>query len=372
MLKRAFKKAFNVVGFDVRRKRSIPPNEPTLGENQIVPDIWKRPVYIEMIQSRLGSNGQPVVLLGAAADIEALRSPLLEHGFQVRLIEWDWDQDTPVTEGLDSSQIVLCKVPMNEREWEHTRKLKERFGPRLVGLQELVLPFTVIRQAQDSLQYSVATLEEIAPYYLGDEYFGPLDELNRLIPLANKSIIEFGPMEGAQTAGLVRLGAKSVTCIEARAESFIKTMSAKYAFGWHNVNLVMDDFHNADDLKYGKFDLAFAHGVYYHSIAPFFFLENLMSLSDNIFIGGYTYAEGGPISNGQFVTLEHGRKKYRVKKIPMGQSYNTGVNTYGYHFNARELQGFFADRGYRIAVISDEESDDPWGDRYLRFLATKI
>lgn len=71
--------------------------------------------------------------------------------------------------------------------------------------------------------------------------------------------------QGFPEAGLINLGANCVTCIEARAESFIKTMVAKYAFRWDNVHLVMDDFHNADNLKYGRFDLAFAHGVYYHS-----------------------------------------------------------------------------------------------------------
>ncbi len=127
-------------------------------------------------------------------------------------------------------------------------------------------------------------LQEIAPIYAGEQYFGPLDELNQVFPLAGKRIIEFGPMEGAQTAGLVQLGAQSVTAIEARGGSFIKTMIARYCFNWNNVEIVMDDFHNADRQKYGEFDLAFAHGVYYHSFVPFFFLENLMSLSDNIFI----------------------------------------------------------------------------------------
>jgi hypothetical protein len=371
MLKRAVKKAFNVAGLDIRRKRTRPPKELTLGENQIVPDIWKRPVYIEMMQSRLGSIEDPVLLLGESVEIEPLRSELLKHGFQVKGMEWDWEQDIPLTEGLGNSRIILCKVPMNESEWRSARKLKQRFGQRLVGLQEIVLPFTAIRQAQDSLVYSVGTLEEIAPYYLGNDYFGPLDELDKVMPLANKTIIEFGPMEGAQTAGLVRLGAKSVTCIEARAESFIKTMVAKYAFGWDNVNLVMDDFHNADDLKYGKFDLAFAHGVYYHSVAPFFFFENLMSLSDNIFLGGYTYAESGASSNGQFVNLEYGGKEYRAMKIPVGQSFNTAVNLYGYHFSGNDLQSFFSDRQYKITVISEEDAGDPWGDRYLRFLATR-
>lgn len=370
MLKNAVKKALNVAGFDIRRTAFVPRPEPTFGENQVVPDIWKRPVYIDLLPARLVASSQ-VLLLGGRAEIEALRPSFARFGLQVRAIEWDWNQNAPPIDVSDSLQIILCKVPMNESEWNEVRKLKERFGSHLVGLQELVLPFTAIRQAQSCINYSVDTLEKIAPYYLGNDYFGPLDELNRILPLADKTIIEFGPMEGAQTAGLVRLGARSVTCIEARAESFIKTMIAKSVFNWDNVRLVMDDFHNADNLKYGKFDLAFAHGVYYHSIAPFFFFENLMSLSDNIFIGGYVYAEASASANGPFETLEYEGKKYLAKRIPMGQSYNTGVNLYGYHFSGRDLQSFFSERHYRVAVISDEESGDPWGDRFLRFLATR-
>jgi 16S rRNA A1518/A1519 N6-dimethyltransferase RsmA/KsgA/DIM1 with predicted DNA glycosylase/AP lyase activity len=90
-------------------------------------------------------------------------------------------------------------------------------------------------------------------------------------------VIEFGPLEGCLTAGLVKLGVKSLTCIEARAENAIKTLVACHAFDWKNVKLVMDDFHNVNQFKYGTYDLVFAHGVYYHSLAPFLFLENLRS-----------------------------------------------------------------------------------------------
>jgi hypothetical protein len=371
MLKNIAKRAFHAAGIDVRRTKSVPPAEPTFAGNQVVPDIWKRKVYVDLLPSQLVADQKPVVLVGARLEIESLRQSFAQRGFQVRLIEWDWSTEPPPVNAAEVQQIILCRVPVNEAQWKLVRKLKQQFGSQLVGLQEVVLPFTSIRQAQNSLDYYLDSLEEIAPYYLGDDFFGPLDELNRAFPLAGKTVIEFGPMEGAQTAGLIRLGARSVTCIEARAESFIKTMIAKTVFGWDNVRLVMDDFHNADDLKYGKFDLAFAHGVYYHSVAPFFFFENLMSLSDNIFIGGYTLAEPVSGSADNLQTLEYENRQYVARRIPMGESYNTGVNYYGYHFTGSDLQSFFKDRGYRIVPISDEEAGDPWGERFVRFVATR-
>lgn len=370
MLKNIAKKAFNAAGLDVRKTRTLPPDEPTFAGNQVVPDIWKRKVYVDLLPSQLISDGQPVVLVGARHEIDSLGAAFGQRGFQVQGIEWDWSPDLPEV-NADSAAIIFCKIPVNEAQWKLVRKLKQKFGAQFVGLQEVVLPLTSIRQAQSSLHYSIGTLEEIAPFYLGDDYFGPLGELNRVFPLSGKSVIEFGPMEGAQTAGLIRLGAGSVTCIEARAESFIKTMIAKTVFGWDNVRLVMDDFHNADNLKYGKFDLAFAHGVYYHSIAPFFFFENLISLSDNIFIGGYTLAEPVSEAGNEIETLEYEGRKYLAKRIPMGQSYNTGVNYHGYHFTGKDLQSFFTDRGYRVTLISDEEAGDPWGERFVRFVATR-
>lgn len=367
-VKDILRKPFQLLGYDIHRIARKPNEDSDFGENQVVPDIWKRPAYIDLLPERLKTNCHTVALLGSDEETSILREALVRRGFKVTAFEWDWGSELPdvPTETL----VALAKLPMNERQWRIVRELKQKLGSRLIGLQELVLPLTTIRQAQTSFTYVLDTLEEAAPYYVGEKYFGPLDKLNELFPLAGKSIIEFGPMEGAQTAGLVRFGAKSITCVEARAESYIKTMVARYALGWDQVNLVMDDFHNADKLKYGGFDLAFAHGVYYHSVAPFFLFENLMSLSDNIFLGGYTYDPRIASQNG-FEVLEYEGKKYNVKRIPMGRSFNTGVNKYGYHFTGDDLMGFFADKGYDVKVISDEEAGDPWGDRYVDFLASK-
>ena len=99
-------------------------------------------------------------------------------------------------------------------------------------------------------------------------------------------------------------------------------------------------------------------------------------LSDNIFVGGYTtnanQADKPPTSViHTFESLEYEGKKYRVKRILIGNSYNSAINQYAYHFERDALLRFFEERGYDLTIISDGPSGDPWGDWFLRFLAKK-
>lgn len=374
--KTAIKKSFGLVGLELRRKPPQKEEWEMEDGSLVVPRIWNQPLFQQMIPLRLQSSTGPVVLLGSPAEIEFLRSGFAAAGREVRGIRWDWETQIDVPSIPEEALIIVCKLPKNERDWRVLKQLKQQFGSRVIGIQELVLPFTTLQQGQASFDYSVDTFAEIVPLYLGEEFYGPLDTLNEIFPLSGKTVIEFGPMECAQTAGMVHLGAKSVLGIEARAVSFIKTMIACYCFGWKNVSVVMDDFHNADANKYGRFDLAFAHGVYYHSFAPFLFFENLMSLADNIFIGGYTTNANQAVKPPSsliytFETLEYEGKKYKVKRIHIGNSFNTAINQFAYHFERDDLLRFFEERGYDLEIITDDASDDPWGDWFLRFLAKK-
>lgn len=370
------KQSIGLLGLELRRK-TVQPDQLELEEgNLVVPKIWNHAFFKDLILFRFKSARLPIVLLGNLEEIEFLRSGFFGEGRAATGIEWNWESGTELRGISGEAQIIVCKLPLNEHQWRIIKQLRERYGSRVIGIQELVLPFTCIQQAQSSLDYYLKTLGEIAPYYAGKKYFGPLDELNAVFPLAGKRVVEFGPMEGAQTAGLVHLGVQNVTCIEARAVSLIKMMIAQYCFRWDNVTLIMDDFHNADRRKYGEFDLAFAHGVYYHSFAPFLFFENLMSLANNIFIGGYCIAPNTPseplsVNDQSFQRLEYEGKKYRVKRIEIGNTFNNAVNQYAYHFDRQDLLSFFGDRGYDVAIISDHPVSEPWGDWYIRFLARK-
>ena len=374
--KTAIKKSFDLVGLELRRKHPQKEEFELEEGSLVVPRIWDQPLFQAMIPLRLQSLAGPLVLLGSPEQIEFLRSGFVAAGREVQGISWDWETQKDITPIPEDALIIVCKLPKNERHWRVVKQLKKQFGSRVIGIQELVLPFTTLQEGLSSFEYSVDSFAEIVPLYLGQKYFGPLDSLNDVFPLSGKTVIEFGPMECAQTAGLVDLGVKSVLGIEARATSFIKSMIAGYCFGWKNVSLVMDDFHNADAEKYGRFDLVFAHGVYYHSFAPFLFFENLMSLADNVFIGGYTTNASQPAKASTALNytderLEYEGKQYRVRQIRIGNSFNTAINQFAYHFDRDDLLRFFEDRGYDLTLISDEPSGDPWGDWFLRFLAKK-
>src|SRR5215813_3193966 len=237
VLKRAVRKSFHIVGLEVHRR----PNEKSvqlIEGNLVVPNLWARPSYGDLAASRIDPAVTQVILLGDRDQIDFLKPGIERRGIKALGLVWSWDQS------FDSipaeATIILCKLPLTESNWRVVRALKQRFGSKVLGIQELALPFTTIHQGQVSLTYAVENFEELTNYYLGKDYFGDFfPELNAACPLAGKRVVEFGPMEGAQTAALVNLGA-SVTCIEARAVSVIKTMIAQYCSGWQNVTLIMD------------------------------------------------------------------------------------------------------------------------------------
>ena len=339
--------------------------------NVVVPKIQLEPVLADLATSRLPESCRTAGLLGSASDTPPYRFALERRGVRAIEVEWDWQLEQgslpKITEEIDV--LIVCKVPLNSQHWQALKRLKETASTKVMAIQELLLPFAPLQVAQSLLPYyqETSTLSAITPYYLGRKYFGPIDKLNEVFPLSGKSVIEFGPMDGCQTAGLVAAGVGRLVSIEARAENLIKTLVACQAFGWSNVELVMDDFHNADRATYGRFDLVFAHGVYYHSIAPFHFLRNMLSLADHVFIGGFCATDSLPI--GPFSTLAYEGRRYKVKKQheAMG-SMTGGINPVGYYFERNDLMRFFHEEGFDTTVISDEPSEVTAG-RYLRFLS---
>jgi hypothetical protein len=323
--------------------------------NQVMPDVSRYPGLQRLIATRFPRSA---VLLGTAADLKTYRAFL-----DATAIEWSWNADVELP---DDVRVVICSMPLSAEHWHAIHELKRRHGARVIGMQELVLPFTPILFAQEKLDYYLKSIDEIAPYYLGESWFGPLDRLNQLLPLSGKRVIEFGPFDGSQTAGLVHHGVRELICIEARAENYIKTLIAKQAFGWDNVQLVMDDMHNADAVKYGRFDLAFCHGTYYHAIAPFVLLENLVSLADNVFVGGFVLKEESP-----FKIATYEAESYRVQPyIEYEGHFTAGVNRISYYFHPEDLKRFFERRGFRITLMDDEESELA-SKRFYRFFASR-
>jgi hypothetical protein len=272
----------------------------------------EQPVFARLAVGRLGDTKRPVVLLGIETEVRPWQTVLTERGWSVTSESWQWGGAVDSSTHPDDSLFLVCSVPVSAEQWLSVQRLRHELGTRFLHVYELTLPLTIIAEAHKLLPYHKdRSLESKAEFYLGDRYLGPLAELNTRFPMAGKRVIEFGPFDGHQTAGLHHLGAASVLTVEARADNALKVLAMNQGMGWNNVSLVMDDFHNVNAAKYGRFDLAFAHGVYYHSAAPFILLENLVTLSDNVFLGGFCATDDLP--DRPWTQLVYAGKPYRVK-----------------------------------------------------------
>jgi|SRR6516164_407574 hypothetical protein len=91
--------------------------------------------------------------------------------------------------------------------------------------------------------------------------------------------------------------------------------------------------------------------------------ENLLSFSDNIFIGGYVLTP-----NMEIETVVYDGAQYRRARYNELDGFDAGIGGYSYYLHPDDLTGFFARRGYKIAVISDRPEGP---QRFYVFVATR-
>jgi hypothetical protein len=350
-------------------KTGAPPR-PEPPKNKVLDPILRSKSLPLVLAHALKKRGAKQVTFAGEPDAAFSELPALlsADGRTVRLQNWSWNDSVNALKAEGDEIVVLTLLPSENDEWETVRRLKQALGTKLVLIFELLLPYTRVSYLQGKLDYFIQDLDRLLAIYLGELFYGQVDEVDKVVPFKGKSVIEFGPFDACQTAGMVNLGVGSLTCIEARPENLTKTRTACEVFGWDNVKVIMDDFHNADALKYGRFDLCFAHGVYYHSIAPFVFLENLRTLSDTIFLGGFCATDELP--NSPYLELPYEGRTYKVKQYRESTNFTAGVNRYGYYFVKEDLIRFFEERGHKVQVVADQVKDQ-YAGKYLKLLITQ-
>jgi hypothetical protein len=333
-------------------------------------DLWSKPAYARFAAAALARRWARARLLGDPAETDYLAGPLREASVAIEAQPWEFGLETPAPPA--DEVIVVCKLPVMPEHWSHLQGLQQQYAGHVRSLHELALPVTALDFCLKLVPIfgspESSRLDQACDWYTGRRLYWTFDALDAAFPLRGRRVIEFGPLDGFQTAGLVKLGAAEVTCIEARAENVLKVVVAKEVLGWSGVRVVIDDFHNVRAANYGRFDLVVAHGVYYHSIAPFVFLENVCSLSDTVFVGGYCATDALPPSPSEQLT--HGGRSYLAKRYQEVEHFMAGINPWGFFLYRDDLLRFFHERGFSTRILSDEETSVSAG-RYIRFLATR-
>ena len=101
---------------------------------------------------------------------------------------------------------------------------------------------------------------------------------------AGRDVLELGPLEGGHTFLMDRLGAKSITAIEASARAYLKCLIAKETFGMPSAHFLPGDCLTYLRTTHRTYDIGVACGILYHLTNPVELLELLGQRCRAIFL----------------------------------------------------------------------------------------
>lgn len=106
---------------------------------------------------------------------------------------------------------------------------------------------------------------------------------------AQKSVLELGPLEGAQTYLLEKAGASQIVAIEANASAYLRCLIVKELFQLQAARFLCGDFVPYLRQSPPRFDVCVASGVLYHMRHPLELLGLLACVTDRLFLWTHYY-----------------------------------------------------------------------------------
>ena len=167
--------------------------------------------------------------------------------------------------------------------------------------------------------------------------------------VANRAVLELGPLEGGHTYLLDRLGAKSITAIEANARAYLKCLIAKETFGMPRARFLLGDC--LEYLRHTEqfFEVGIACGILYHLTNPVELLELLARRCQALFLWTVYYDAGfvaqNPVPGAKFsevLKMETAGFKHTVHRFNYGPSLDWkgfcgGGDVYSYWMEKEEI-----------------------------------
>ena len=113
--------------------------------------------------------------------------------------------------------------------------------------------------------------------------------------IADKTVLEIGPLEGAHTAMLLAAGAQHVTAVEANRGAWLRCLATKEILGLRDAAFLCGDaraFMSAQPDR--AYAFALACGVLYHQPDPASFLRTLCRVADCVLLNTHIFDPDHP------------------------------------------------------------------------------
>ena len=174
-------------------------------------------------------------------------------------------------------------------------------------------------------------------------------------------VLEMGPLEGAHSYQLERLGAGSILGIDASPEFYLKSLITKEILGL-KANYLLGDFNRYLEGTDEKFDLVFCCGVLYHMPDPVHTLYLMSKVAPRAFI--WTHYKG---SNDRLDPKPVERHGYRCDYYEMyydEASHSrgwSGVRASANRLLKEDIVGALEFFGYDRVTVTQDEPNHPGG-----------
>lgn len=144
-------------------------------------------------------------------------------------------------------------------------------------------------------------LSEIAPDVVssgGVPHFGAdgrpgqaLGALGSDIAPARMRVLELGPLEGAHTYQLEKMGVGEIVAVEANIQAFLKCLIVKNIANLKNANFLLGDFVEYLKQDASRYDLIVCCGVLYHMQDPLELIALMAKRTDRIYVWTHYHSE---------------------------------------------------------------------------------
>lgn len=198
---------------------------------------------------------------------------------------------------------------------------------------------------------------------------GRLQWLLKHKPVRGLSVLELGPLEGAHTYMLEKIGGATVTAIEANSKSFLKTLVLKNYFNL-KAKILYGDFvkYLSEPLK-EHYDMCVAVGVLYHMSDPINFLTNIGKNFKRLFMWTHYFdakrIQPSEIFDETRYSTTLGKREifyhkhhYFIKR----PEFLGGIDPYSYWMERESLLGYLLDLGFRNIDIVYENTHPNFPD----------
>lgn len=185
--------------------------------------------------------------------------------------------------------------------------------------------------------------------------------------VADKTILELGPLEGGHTYSLGKAGARSITAIEASSKAYLKCLVAKEILGMQRSRFLLGDFEEYLRGTGDRYDAVIACGVLYHLKGPVELIHNLARVTDQVFIWTQYFIrdqlERIPHMKNRFPgshAAEHAGFRYMANRYEYGDFLDTtrfagGSDEYSHWLGREDLFGALRHAGFREIVVGEDD-----------------